>query len=1190
MASLTTGSYGYDKVLVPLSHSQRDAADGGSSGNPGGADSSPPCVDPLFRMTTTTKKTTTNKTTTTLVRPDDAEWSAETRATVPPTNNNNNNNTAMAYHQEHDDTNQPTHATTTTTTITTTAAAAAVPPSSSVSTTLLPLHHAPLPHAHVHPAHHAHAHPAHPRSLPLLSPAPSQHHRSVSSLTLPEKLSLLSGKSLWHLADLPRCHLSSLVVSDGPHGIRKLTAHDSYLHESFPATCFPTACAMACSWNVPLCRNVGYALAQEAWHYNIQVVLGPGLNLKRHAGGGRNFEYFAEDPLLSGRLAAAYIQGIQTPIDLASVEEKEEEEEENSRRKSKRTGGAGAKGTRSSSVSSSSSSSLPWLPMHPPTSSPRQSSPPPPPPPPPKSSSPPHQRRRTSNETTGPPPPPPPPQSPPQQSCPRTRRRYGHVGACAKHFCVNNQESHRFVVDAMVDERTLRELYYRGFEYVVTGQDSGSGNIFATADAVEVEAAEANHDDDDDKKDDPPAPRTYDKYHHYRHHQQPATIMCAYNKVNGEYCSEHASIMTQLLRQEWKFRGVVMTDWGATNDRLAGILAGVDLEMPGSHGVHDRSIKQGLRNNHDAVQRHIDICAQRMLDLITTYQGASVEHAAATLEGNSHDVHNYDHLAYPIDWDAHNELARQAARDCIVLLQNRNNLLPLPCLVENGPSTTLSLAVIGAFARDAPRFQGMGSSQVHPHQVVTAYEELKKYTDQITYAPGYIVDEDVGVISQPLLTEAVQVAQDADVVLFFCGLDAISESEGFDRTELCLPAQHVALMEQLCRVHDKVVIILSNGGAVELPAFCLEGAAAILEGYLLGQAGGGAVVDILFGLVSPSGKLSETMPEKKTDILADRYFPGDRHAVEYREGLDVGYRYFDTVNKPVRFPFGHGLSYTTFDYSNLQVKVLRDEDSEKEVEVSFQIANIGSMAGCEVAQCYVRDMESSVYRPTHELRDFDKIFLKPGEQKTVVMLLNRFAFTFYDIGAEDWVVEPGSFEIQIGSSSRDIRLRQTFEFGKGRHASNVAKTSYPPVIDGTLSVVDDITFTKRFGPKSLDVLEKIVDRNNQSLRIFNRNSLLKEVAENRLLGKIFFTVVYSEACKEVKPGHGQERQKKMVQANVENLPLRALVLFSQGALSFVTLDACIAFMNRRPLGAIHGFLTAFALSVVDVVRQIIKRR
>ena len=350
MASLTTGSYGYDKVLVPLSHSQRDAADGGSSGNPGGADSSPPCVDPLFRMTTTTKKTTTNKTTTTLVRPDDAEWSAETRATVPPTNNNNNNNTAMAYHQEHDDTNQPTHATTTTTTITT-ITAAAVPPSSSGFTTLLPLHHPPLPHAHhahVHPAHHAHAHPL---SLPLLSPAPSQHHRSVSSLTLPEKLSLLSGKSLWHLADLPRCHLSSLVVSDGPHGIRKLTAHDSYLHESFPATCFPTACAMACSWNVPLCRNVGYALAQEAWHYNIQVVLGPGLNLKRHAGGGRNFEYFAEDPLLSGRLAAAYIQGIQTPIDLASVEEEEKEEEENSRRKSKRTGGAGAKGTRSSSTS-----------------------------------------------------------------------------------------------------------------------------------------------------------------------------------------------------------------------------------------------------------------------------------------------------------------------------------------------------------------------------------------------------------------------------------------------------------------------------------------------------------------------------------------------------------------------------------------------------------------------------------------------------------------------------------------------------------------------------------------------------------------------------------------------------------------------------------------------------------------------
>jgi len=377
------------------------------------------------------------------------------------------------------------------------------------------------------------------------------------------------------------------------------------------------------------------------------------------------------------------------------------------------------------------------------------------------------------------------------------------------------------------------------------------------------------------------------------------------------------------------------------------------------------------------------------------------------------------------------------------------------------------------------------------------------------------------------------------------------------------------------------VVLLSNGGAVELPDSYLN-AQAIMEGYLLGQSGASAIVDLVFGAFSPSGKLPETMPLRMSDPPADFYFPGTRDYVEHREGLDVGYRYYDTADAPVRFPFGHGLSYTTFEYGDLQTEVVQDAKDSKKVEVSFTVKNTGSMVGREVAQCYIHDVDSTVYRPKHELKDFVKVKLKPGESKQIIFHLHYDAFSFYDIGIGGWVVEPGAFEIQIGSSSRDIRLRGTIDFAVGVRASKVARTSYPPLEQrGTLKEVDDETFAKRFGKNSAKELEAIRERKKGvQIMPFDRNSLLKEVGQFRYIGRLFLYIVYKEASKEVKPGPSERRQKLMIRTNVENLPLRFLVLFSKGGLSFETLDTLISTMNYRVFGAMSnagkacaGFLT-----------------
>jgi beta-glucosidase len=819
----------------------------------------------------------------------------------------------------------------------------------------------------------------------------------IHALSLKEKLSLLSGDSLWSVPAIPRLRIPPLILADGPHGVRKPLKELS-LQDSYPATCFPTAAALACSWDESLIFVIGDALQKECVHYGVHILLAPGMNLKRHPAGGRNFEYFSEDPILTGRLATAYVQGVQSS---------------------------------------------------------------------------------------------------------------GKVAACIKHFAINNQESHRFVVNAIIDERTARELYYRSFE-------------------IAVKLA------------------------------NPIAVMCAYNRINGIYCSENKLLLTDILRNEWGFSGITMTDWGATNNRVDGIRSGMDLEMPGSHGVHYWEIVEALKSGALALS-HVDTSTQRMLNLIYEY--------GSNQKGVTKDYDERNPM-----WRDHYEVAFKVAMECCVLLKNEDNFLPLTV------TESTRVAVIGEFAKVRPRYQGMGSSQVHSVKLVTAYNELRRHikdSRNILYAPGYDADDDdVENVDVATVDDAVDTARQVDVVLLFLGLPEIVESEGFDRNHIRIPAQQVALVERVCEVNDNTVVILSNGGALEMPWHVHP--KAILEGYLLGEAGGGAVVDLIFGEQSPCGKLAETFAEKADHILANKYFPGSRDRVEHREGLLVGYRYFDTYQKRVLYPFGHGLSYTTFLYDSLIVKVVQDNEHDKEVEISLIVQNTGSMAGKEVIQCYLHDVECSVFRPEQELKDFKKILLSPGESEKVQFTLKTDAFSFYDIGNRGWIVEKGEFEIRVGSSSRDIRLRGTVNFQSGpENASLLACSSYPPIENLVSEVVEDTVFANRFGVNNISTFSLLTKSNEADSDDFHRNSLLKEVAEKRWLGKILLWIVFKTAAKDLKKGQRQRSQKRLILETVKNLPLRTLVLFSRGGISFDTLDACIQLMNGQVIRAIKGLCRSF---------------
>ncbi|QRK09289.1 glycoside hydrolase family 3 C-terminal domain-containing protein [Archangium violaceum] len=653
----------------------------------------------------------------------------------------------------------------------------------------------------------------------------------VSQMTLEEKALLLSGNGSWTTHGLERLGIPSIFMTDGPHGLRKALGPN--IAESVPATCFPTASALASTWNTELIKQVGAAMARECQAHDVQILLGPGINMKRSPLGGRNFEYFSEDPTLAGQLAASYIQGVQ---------------------------GEG-------------------------------------------------------------------------------------VGTCLKHFAVNNQEFERMVNSSNLDERTLREIYLPAFEIAVT-------------------------------------------------QAQPWSMMCSYNKVNGVYASENHLLLEDILREEWGFEGAVVSDWGAVHDRVKGIMAGLNLEMPGSGDVNRKKILEAVKTGLLPVQR---------LDEVVTSLLAVVLKAA---EGRKAGV--------TFDVDQHHALARQVAGESIILLKNEDNLLPLDIGAKK------KLAVIGAFAKE-PRYQGAGSSQVNPTRISNAYDELLALvggSDRIRYASGYDIE---GVTTAQLLEEARQQAKDADVAIIFAGLPDSHESEGFDRSTLDMPEGHNRLIDAVSQVQPNTVVVLMNGSAITMP--WVGRVKAILEGWLTGQAGGGAIADVLTGRVNPSAKLAETFPMRLEDTPTATEFPGLNQQAHYGEGVFIGYRHYDKRNITPLFPFGFGLSYTTFAYSELTFSAPSIKDTET-LTVQLKVRNTGKVAGKEIVQLYVREDRPVVSRPDKELKAFTKVALEPGEEKTVSFTLKQRDFAYYNTALHRWVVNPGRFDILVGGSSRDLPLRK----------------------------------------------------------------------------------------------------------------------------------------------------------------------
>ena len=667
--------------------------------------------------------------------------------------------------------------------------------------------------------------------MPINSVEKLRAEESVSKMTLEEKAQLLSGNGWWYTHHIERLGIPAIRMADGPHGLRKIA--DNEADKILPATCFPTAPGIAATWNPALVQALGAALGREAQANEVQILLGPGVNMKRSPLGGRNFEYFSEDPLLTGVLAAAYINGVQ---------------------------GEG-------------------------------------------------------------------------------------VGTSIKHFAVNNQEFERMATSSNLDERTLHEIYLPAFEMAVK-------------------------------------------------EAQPWTIMSAYNLINGIHATEHPYLLTEILRDAWGFEGFVVSDWGAINDRVEGIRAGTNLEMPGS-GTYNRdkiiaAVQQGLLEM-EVVDRAVE-------QLLTV-------------------VFSADKLRNPdttYDLEEHHAFARRVAGESIVLLKNSEAILPL---------NATNIAIIGSFAK-YPRYQGAGSSQVNPTRISNAYDELSLLLDQnttLSYADGYDLQ---GEATEQQIAEACQIAANAEVAVVFAGLPDSYESEGFDRNNLDLPEGHNRLIEAVSAVQPNLIVVLMNGSAVTMP--WLDKAKGLVEGWLGGQAGGGALADVLTGKVNPSGKLPETFPTCLEQTPTYPNFPERHGHAAYGEGLFVGYRHYDKKRLTPLFPFGFGLSYTEFTYTKIQA-ASQEFDLQGEFIVEVGIKNTGKRAGQEVVQLYLHECDPAVVRPERELRAFTKVHLEAGEEKSVRLTLTKRAFAYYNPKTHAWEVKAGTFNLFAGGSSRDLPLKLSVE-------------------------------------------------------------------------------------------------------------------------------------------------------------------
>ena len=784
----------------------------------------------------------------------------------------------------------------------------------------------------------------------------------LKELTLEEKCALFSGAETFKTRGMPEHGIPQIWLSDGPHGLRKQAGESDHLglNPSVPATCFPTASAVANSWDAALGEEIGAALGEEAAAQEVSVVLGPGLNMKRNPLCGRSFEYFSEDPYLAGKLAAGYIRGIQS------------------------------KG----------------------------------------------------------------------------------VAACPKHFAVNSQETRRMASDSIVDERTLREIYLTGFEIAV-------------------------------------------KEGH------PRSIMSSYNLVNGTYANENKHLLMEILRGEWGFDGAVITDWGGSNDHALGVKNGSTLEMPAPGGDSVRELLAAVESGKIS-ESDIDARLSELLPLVFDTKAA------------------LDAAPREFDAAAHHALARRAAEESLVLLKNEGSLLPL--------AAGSKVAVIGDFAKN-PRYQGAGSSMVNSTQVDVLLDKLiDSELNVIGYQQGF---DRHGKPDAALQKSACELATQADTVILCMGLDEIAESEGLDRSNLRLAQNQVDLLQAVAAVNPKIVVVLYCGSVVETP--WLDNCQALLYAALGGQAGAGAVADALTGKVNPCGKLAETWPLAYADVPSAADFATRRKTVEYREGLYIGYRYFTTAEKAVRFPFGYGMSYTTFAYSDMAA----DEQG-----VSLTVTNTGSVAGTEIVQLYVAKKNSELFRPAKELKGFARVTLAPGEKQRITIMLDDKAFRFWNVKANRWEIEGGEYELLVGASVEDIRLCEKISVHGTATVHPYEDRDLDCYYKGDVLHVSDADFEKLLGHPIPNGKTKI-----------DRNLTLGELNHARSplgwLVWLVLTILLDVSYKRGKPDLNILFQY--------NMPLRALAKMTNGAISMGMVDGIVM--------ELQGF---WILGLVRVIYEAIK--
>ena len=789
-----------------------------------------------------------------------------------------------------------------------------------------------------------------------------KHQDIIEKMTIEEKAAFLSGKGEWQTRDFERLGIPSIFCSDGPHGIRKQAGAGDHLglNASLPATCFPTAATIANSWNTELGETLGETLGEEAMAEGVNVLLGPGLNIKRSPLCGRNFEYFSEDPYLAGKMAASYVRGIQSQ----------------------------------------------------------------------------------------------------------------GVYACPKHFAVNSQELRRMAMNSVVDERTLREIYLTGFEIAV--KEGGA-----------------------------------------------KTIMSAYNEINGTYANENKHLLNDILRKEWGFDGIVITDWGASNDHALGVAAGSNLEMPNPGLDSARELIAAVESGKISIE-DVDARVDELLDAVMTLY--------VNAQGKSDEF----------DKNAHHNVARRAAAESTILLKNEGGILPLKAGAK--------VAIVGDFAF-VPRYQGAGSSLVNPTKIETVAELIGTYDLQVVgMSRGYSRN---GQEDATVRKEALDMAAKADIVLYFFGLNEDSESEGMDRTHMRIPQNQINLLQELGQVNPNLVGIISAGSAIEMPWHHYF--KALLHCYLNGQAGAGAVMDILTGDVNPSGKLSETIPRRLEDTPAYRYYPSQERTSEYRESLYVGYRYYDTADVPVLYPFGFGLSYTTFEYSGLEVN---------EEGVSFTITNSGSRDGAEVAQLYVGLPNGKVFRPKKELKGFAKVFLKAGESKKVSIAFDDKTFRYFNVNTNNWEVEDGKYVISVGASSADIRL--TGEVLKSETTENIPyiKEELPSYYSGKIQSVETAEYEKLLGRSVPDgKWSGELGLNDAICQMYYAKSSLARFAYNRL------TAIKKKADESGKPD--------LNILFIYNMPFRAMAKMTGGAVSMEMAEGIVKLVNGHFFGGLGQIISGY---------------